>query len=92
MTELVGRPIPSVGMALRATIGDEHPVLGFSMNLGKAGRGASRGPGGPPYFGLVFYRAVGFQHLRREFGLRKIKGGGAVSGEPGLSKRVSHAD
>jgi hypothetical protein len=42
-----------VGMALRATKGDEKPV-GFreiSMKLGKAGRGASRGPGGPPYFG-----------------------------------------
>jgi hypothetical protein len=32
-------------MGLRATKGDEN------ANLGKAGRGASRGPGGPPYFG-----------------------------------------
>jgi hypothetical protein len=38
-----------VGMALRATKGDE--------NAQQAGRGASRGPGGPPYFGLVFDRA-----------------------------------
>jgi hypothetical protein len=36
----------------RSTKGDENPqVLRFSTKLGKAGRGASRGPGGPPYFG-----------------------------------------
>jgi hypothetical protein len=28
-------------------------VQELSGNLGKAGQGASRGPGGPPYFGFV---------------------------------------
>jgi hypothetical protein len=41
MTDLVVRPILAVGMAPRATTGNENlQVLRFSPNLGKAGRGA----------------------------------------------------
>ena len=36
-----------VVMALRATEGDENQR---GSEIGKAGQGASRGPGGPPYF------------------------------------------
>ena len=60
MIDVVGRPILAVGMAPRATKGNENlQVLRFSPNLGKAGRGAMRGPGDPPYFGLVFDRGAG---------------------------------
>jgi hypothetical protein len=51
-----------VGMAVRATKGDENPrVSGIFDAPRQAGRGASRGPGGPPYVGTyvgwVFDRA-----------------------------------
>src|SRR5580658_10250844 len=58
ISAFVGRPILAVGMVLLA---QPAQVLRFSTSLGKAGRGASRGPGGPPHFGLVFDRAAGFQ-------------------------------
>jgi hypothetical protein len=77
---IVGQAILLVAMALRAAKGDENPAFpGLSKKPRKAGQGASRGPGGPPYFGSVFDRG----HARG-FGLsqRRLKAGGSQNGCP----------
>ena len=50
---IMGQAILPVGMALRATKGENLAFPGRSTKPRKAGQGASRGPGGPPYFDFV---------------------------------------